>query len=287
MSQDRSSVERTGRDVVIRIRRRKPAEEWRLGRVLSWSTSALIGDPLLILAPLFALVVLMLWVFALEAPGRADVLMPLVSLPPVDSFLDVGVIEITDRGAVEIWLFRSLALFFRTAVFGVLVVLATQRARGELPSLGKAVRTMRERFRTFAFLELVSFAVFGVSLTLGADLASVRDDGAIGTALLFGVLILAGTFVAAAEALPAGAAFRRGNRWLRRRPLGQVALVIVYGFASNGLFRLAAAGEAVPRAFPLTLYAFVAALVTMWTLLAFARRFVLLYGPEESAAGPA
>ncbi|MGH2783669.1 MAG: hypothetical protein ACRDJ1_00220 [Actinomycetota bacterium] len=282
MSEEGSTAER-GRDVVIRIRRRRPAEDWRLGRVLSWSASALFGDPLTILAPLFSVVILMMWAFALGAPARADVMVPLVSLPPLDAFLDVGIIELADRAAAEIWILRTVALALRTAVFGVLVVLALQRARGEVPSLGAATRTLWSRIRTFGFVELVSFAIFGVSLTIGADLASVRDDGAIGTALLFGVLILVGTFVAAGDGLPAGAAFRRGNGWLRRRPLGHLALVLGYGFASNGLFRLAAAGEAVPRAFPLTLYAFVAALVTMWMLLAFARRFTLLHREERPA----
>lgn len=288
VNEDRASVERSGRDVVIRIRRRRPAEPWRLGRVLSWATTALAGDPLLILAPLFGLIVMMLWAFALGAPARADVLMPLLSLPPVDSFLDVGVIEISDRAAVEIWALRTVALTLRTLVFGILVILAIQRACGRLPSLTDALRTLRERWRTFAFLELVSFAVFGVSLTLSADLASVRDDGAIGTALLFGVLILTGPFLAAADGLPAGTAFRRGNRWLRRRPLGHLALVIGYGFASNGLFRLAAAGGAgASKAFPLTLYAFVAGLFTTWMLLVFARRFVLVYASEEAPTGSA
>jgi hypothetical protein len=280
-----SAERERGRDVVIRIRRRRPAEEWRLGRVLSWAAGALAGDPLLILAPMFSLVVVMLWVFALGAPGRADVLMPLVSLPPVDAFLDVGVIEITDRSPVEIWALRTGALVLRTAVFGVLAILATQRARGELPSLGVALQTLRTRFRTFAFLELASFAIFGVSLTLGADVASIRDDGAIGTALLFGTLILIGPFIAAADGLPAGAAFRRGNRWIRRRPLGHLILVLLYGFLANGLYRLAGGGQ-IPQAFPLTLYAFVAALVSVWMLLAFARRSVLLYGSDERAAGP-
>ncbi|HJR19650.1 MAG TPA: hypothetical protein VJ922_08015 [Actinomycetota bacterium] len=282
MNDEGPAAER-GRDVVIRIRRRRPAEDWRLGRVLSWSASALFGDPLMLLAPLFSVVILMLWVFALGAPARADVMVPLVSLPPLDAFLDVGVIELTDRAAAEIWILRSVALALRTAVFGVLVVLAVQRARGEVPSLGAATRTLWRRARTFGFLELVSFAFFGVSLTLGADLASVRDDGAIGTALLFGVMILVGTFIAAADGHPAGAAFRRGNFWIRRRPVGHVLLVLGYGFLSNGLFRLAAAGEAVPRAFPLTLYAFVAALVTMYMVLAFARRFALLYRSERPA----
>lgn len=274
--------DRAGRDVVIRIRRRRPAEAWRAGRVLSWAATALVGDPVLILAPLFSVVVLMMWVFALGAPARADVLVPLVSLPPIDSFLDVGVIELTERAAAEIWALRALALALRTFVFGALVVLALARARGELPSLGAALHVLRTRIRTIAFLELVSFAVFGVSLILGADLASVRDDGAIGTALLFGVAILTGPFLAAADGDPAGRAFRRGNRWVRRRPVGHLALVLLYGFASNGLFRLAAAGEAAPRAVPMTLYGFVASLVTMWMLLAFARRSVLLYGPDGS-----
>ena len=237
----------------------------------------------MILAPLFGVVVLMMWTFALEAPARADVLVPLVSLPPIDAFLDVGIVELTDRAAVGIWILRTVALALRVFLFGLLVVLCVQRARGELPSLGAAMRTLWGRIRTFGFLELASFAIFGVSLTLGADLASVRDDGAIGTALLFGVLILVGPFIAASDGWSAGAAFRRGNSWLRRKPLGHLGLVLLYGFASNGLFRLAAAGEAVPRAFPLTLYAFVAALVTMWFLLAFARRFVLLYRPERPA----
>lgn len=256
--------------------------------MLGWSTTALAGDPLLILAPLFATVMLMLWAFALGAPARPDVLMPLVAMPPVDAFLDVGIIELTDRSAVGIWILRVAALVIRTIVFGVLVILAFQRARGELPSLSNALRTLRARARTFSFLELVSFAVFGVSLILGADLASVRDDGAIGTALLFGVLVLAGPFVAAADGLPAGAAFRAGNRWIRRRPVSHLLLVLGYGFASNGLYRLAAAGGAgANRAFPLTLYAFVGALLTMWILLAFARRYALLYAPDETrtAAG--
>lgn len=275
--------EPSGRDVVIRIRRRRPAEDWRLGRVLAWSAAALVGDPLLILAPLFTLLVLLLWVFALGADARADVLMPLVSLPPVDAFLDVGVIEITERSAIQVWALRTAALAMRTVMFGLLVILAVQRARGGLPSLGEALRTLRYRVRTFAFLELASFAVFGVSLTLGADLASIRDDGAIGTALLFGVAILVGPFAAAAAGRPAGAAFRTGNRWIRRRPLGHLVLVLAYGFASNGLFRLAAAGETGPRPLPLTVYAFVAALFTMWMLLAFARRSALLYGVDEPA----
>lgn len=254
--------------------------------MLGWAATSLAGDPLLILAPLFGLVVFMMWSFALGAEGRADVLMPLMALPPVDSFLDVGVIELAERATVEIWLLRTAALVLRTMVFGTLCAVAVQRASGEVPSLGGAVRTLRECWRTFAFLELASFAVFGVSLTLGADLASVRDDGAIGTALLFGVLILTGPFVAAARGMAAGEAFRRGNRWFRSHPLGHIGTVVLYGFISNGLYRLAAAGEGVPQAFPLTVYAFVAALSTMWILLAVARRMVVLESSAQLPAGP-
>jgi hypothetical protein len=117
VNEEPSSAER--RDVVIRIRRRRSPESWRLGRVLSWSASALFGDPLMILAPLFGVVVLMMWTFALEAPARADVLVPLVSLPPIDAFLDVGIVELTDRAAVGIWILRTVALALRVFLFGV------------------------------------------------------------------------------------------------------------------------------------------------------------------------
>jgi hypothetical protein len=94
------------------------------------------------------------------------------------------------------------------------------------------------------------------------------------------VAILVGAFVAAAaDEAPAGAALRAGLRRLWRRPLGHLALVLLYGFTSNGLYRLASLGEpAIPRAVPLTVYAFLSALVTMGFLLAFARRQVLLDG---------
>jgi hypothetical protein len=269
-----SEQKERGREVVIRIRRRRPAAPWRLSSALSWSAVALAGDPILILAPLFLLVALMLGAFALGAPATADALLSLVALPPVDAFLDVGIIELADRGPAGTWVLRTAALAVRAAAFGVLVHLAVQRARGAAPSLSEAARFVRRRFATLAFLELVSFAVFGVTLTLNADLAATRDDGAIGTALLFGAFLLIGPFIAAAsEELSVGAAFRRGLRWIRRHPLGHFGLVLVYGVVSNGTFRLASMGEpGVQRALPVTLYAFVSALATMWLLLAFARR---------------
>jgi len=246
----------------------------------------LVGDPILVLAPLFFLIALMLLAFALEAPAGPEILVPLVSLPPVDAFTDVGIIGLHDRGTAVTWILRAVALIVRTGVFGIIATLAVQRARGVLPSLGGAARTVWERVRSFGFMELASFAVFGVTLSLGADLASPRDDGAIGTALLFGVAVLAGGFIAAADGLAGGAAFRRGMRWIRRRPLGHLALVALYGFASNGLFRLAAIGEpGKPRALPMMLYAALSALLTMWAVLAFARRHVLLYAEDAPRPG--
>ncbi len=281
------AAEPGGRDIVIRIRRRRAGPPWRLGNVAAWSATALAGDPVLLLIPPFILIALMLFAFALGAPGRTEVILPLVSLPPIDAFQDVVLIDLGARGALATWALRVVALAIRIAVFGILVRLAVTRAREKPASLGDAVAFVRRRLSTLAFLELLSFAAFGVTLSLGADLTSTRDDGAIGTALLFGVLILIGAFVAAAaDEAPAGAALRAGLRRLRRRPLGHILLVLVYGFASNGLYRLASSGESgIPRALPLTLYAFLSALLTMGFLLAFARRQVLL-DAEPAPAKP-
>lgn len=266
------------REFVIRVRRRRAPPPWRLTRVLTWATSALFGDPLLLLAPPFLFVALMLLAFGLGAPGRPEVLLPLVSLPPIDAFQDVVIVDVGAHGDVATWLLRGLMLLVRTAVFGVLLHLVVQRARDRAPALGEAIAFVRRRVTTLAFLELVSFAAFGVTLSLSADLTSTRDDGAIGTALLFGVLLLIGMFVAAAaDEVPAGTAVKRGLRRLVRRPLGHLGLVLLYGAGTNGLYRLASMGETGwPRALPLILYAFVSVLLTTWFLLAFARRQIVI-----------
>ena len=259
--------------------------------MLGWAATALVGDPVVVLTPPFVLVALMLGAFAIGAPGGPEVLMPLVSLPPVDAFSDVVIIDVAAYGDVGTWILRASALIVRTVAFGILLRLAVQRAVGVVPSLGEAAAFVRRRFTTLAFLELFSFAVFGVTLSLSADLASSRDDGAIGTALLFGVAILTGAFVAAASGdVPAGAAIRAGLRRLWRRPLGHLGLVVLYGAASNGLYRLASFGELGRRAVPLTVYSFASALLTMWFLLAFARRQTILEtelatAPDDAAGG--
>ncbi|MFY9588693.1 MAG: hypothetical protein WAT66_14710 [Actinomycetota bacterium] len=283
---DLAGADAGGRDIVIRIRRRKATPPWRLGNVLGWSATALAGDPVLLLLPPFILIGLMLLAFALGAPGRTEVILPLISLPPIDAFQDVVLIDLGSRGALATWVLRTVALAIRVLVFGILVRLAVQRARDAAASLGDAVTFVQRRLSTLAFLELLSFGAFGVSLSLSADLTSTRDDGAIGTALLFGVLILIGAFIAAAaDEAPAGTALRAGVRRVRHRPLGHIVLVLLYGFASNGLYRLASSGESgIPRALPLTLYAFLSALLTTWFLLAFARRQVILDG-EAPATG--
>ena len=257
-----------------------------MSRVLGWSTTSLFGDPVLLLAPLFMFIALMLIAFALGAPGRPEVLLPLVSLPPIDAFQDLVIIDLTSRSDPATWLLRAVALVLRTVAFGVLLHLAVQRARDAVPSLGEAVGFVRRRFSTLGFLELLSFAGFGVTLSIGADLTSTRDDGAIGTGLLFGVWLLIGMFVAVGlEDAPAGAAVKRGIGRVFRRPLGHVGLVLLYGFATNGLYRLASMGETGwPRALPLTLYSFVSALLTMWFLLAFSRRQSLLVLPSPGSA---
>lgn len=259
---------------------------WRLSRVVGWATTSLFGDPVLLLAPVFAFIAMMLFAFSLGAPGRPEVVLPLVSLPPFDAFQDLVIIDITTRSDLATWLLRAVALLLRTAMFGVLLHLAVQRARDAAPSLSDAVAFVRRRFSTLALLQLLSYAAFGMALSVGANLTSTRDDGAIATGLLFGVWLLAGFFVAAAtEEVPAGTAVRRGFGRTIRRPLGNLGLVLLYGFATNGLYRLASTGETGwPRALPLTLYGFLSALLTMWFLLAFSRRQSLLVLPSPGSA---
>jgi uncharacterized membrane protein len=230
----------------------------------------------------------MLLAFGFGAPGRPEVLLPLVSLPPIDAFQDVVIVDLGARGGPATWLLRVLMLLVRTAAFGVLLHLVVQRARDRAPALGEALAFVRRRFSTLAFLELLSFAAFGVSLSLGADLTSTRDDGAIGTALLFGVLLLIGMFVAAAaDEVQAGTAARRGLRRIVRRPLGHIGLVLLYGAGTNALYRLASVGETGwPRALPLMLYSFVSVLVTTWFLLAFARRQMILDADVSAGKTP-
>lgn len=254
--------------------------------MLGWATGALFGDPVLLLTPVFVFIGLMLLAFSLGAPGRPEVMLPLLSLSPIDAFQDVVIIDLTSRADAATWVLRAAALVVRTVTFGVLLHLAAQRARDAVPSLSEAAGFMRRRFSTIGFLELLSFAGFGVTLSLGANLTSTRDDGAVGTGLLFGVWILIGMFVEAAlEEAPAGTAVKRGLGRVFRRPLGHLGLVLLYGFATNGLYRLASMGETGwPRALPLTLYSFVSALLTMWFLLAFSRRQSLLVLPSPGSA---
>jgi hypothetical protein len=254
--------------------------------VAGWATGALFGDPVLLLAPLFVFVALMLLAFSLGAPGRPEVMLPLQSLPPIDAFQDVVIIDLRSRADAATWALRAVALIVRTAAFGLLLHLAAQRAREAVPSLAEARRFVGRRFSTLGFLELLSYAGFGVTLSLGANLTSTRDDGAVGTGLLFGVWVLIGMFVAAGlEEAPAGTAVKRGLGRTWRRPLGHLGLVLLYGLGSNGLYRLASIGETGwPRALPLTLYSFASALLTMWFLLAFSRRQSLLVLPSPGSA---
>src|SRR5206468_5135569 len=102
------------------------------------------------------------------------------------------------------------------------------------------------------------------------------------------VLVLVGMFVAAAaDEVPAGTAVKRGLRRLVRRPLGHLALVLLYGAGTNGLYRLASTGETGwPRALPLAMYSFASVLLSSGVLLAFARRQLMLDAETWIAAPP-
>jgi hypothetical protein len=158
--------------------------------VLGWATSALFGDPVLVLAPPFVFVALMLLVFSLGAPGRPEVLLPLLSLPPIDAFQDVVIIDVAARSDLVTWLLRAAALLIRAAAFGVLLHLAVQRARDRVPSLGEAATFVRRRFSTLAFLELLAFVWVRNQRPLPARVA--RGDGVASRTAAHPVLVRVG-----------------------------------------------------------------------------------------------
>jgi hypothetical protein len=238
--------------------------------------------------PAISLVALILAALALSAPAEPDVLIPLVSLPPVDAYQDVAVVDLGVDGTLQTWVLRLLFWGLRIALFGTFVALAVDRARGRAPELAAALRRVRERVSTLAFLELLSFGAFGATLVLRAGVEEARTDGSIAGALLFGLLFLPNAFVAAvSDGLPAGTALRRSLGWTRHKPLGHLVLIAGYAAALNGLGALATAGETGRlAAFPLTLLAFAAAVVTAIFLVALARRYELLYSDRTSAPAP-
>lgn len=241
----------------------------------------MLGDPASILLPFLVLVVLVLAVLGLGAPGKPEVLVPLVGAPPADAFIDNGTIEMLARAPATRWALRAGFAAARAMAFGLIVAVALRRARAAIPDLREAAALVRSRFRTLAALAVLSSA-FALLLLERSGLDSAREAGVAGTALLVGTLFAPGAFLAAAgDGLPLGRALRRGGAWVGRRPLGHVGLVLLYVATLNGLLRLATFGEpATPRAFPLTLYAFVTAFATQVFATVLARRYVLLYATD-------
>lgn len=265
-----------------RIPRPRPYE---IGSLLPWTLRATCGDPILLLVPLVEVVALTLLVLAVGAPGEPEILLPLVSLPPVDAFQDVGMVDLVAGSEVWTWVLRGLFLVVRVYAFGALAALAIERARGGAPAVRTALARVRERRSTLLFLELVSFGAFGSVLVLRSSLPEARADDSVGAALVFGVLFLPTAFLAAvADGLPAGRALRRSFLWMRRRPLGHLVVSIGYVAALNGLYRLTVAG-AIGRPTPVAtaLFAFAVAFVAMLFLTGLARRYDLLYS-EGSVA---
>lgn len=199
----------------------------------------------------------------------------------------MAVIDLGVDGTVPTWVLRVFFWGLRILLFGTLVALTVDRVRGRAPDLAAALRRVRERLSTLAFLELLSFAAFGATLVLRAGVKEARTDGSIAAALLVGLLFLPNAFVAAvADDLPAGTALTRSFAWVRHKPLGHLVLVVAYAAALNGLGALATAGETGRlAALPLTLLAFGAAIVTAIFLVAMARRYELLY--SDGASVPA
>lgn len=266
--------------------RRPHAHE--IGSLLPWSLVAVLGDPIMILAPFILTAAMILAVLGLGSTGQAQLIVPVVSPPPLDAYQDVGAIQLFAHGTLATWLLRAAFLVLRAGAIAALAGLAIRRARGLVPDLRQALADGVARARTLAGLELVAFGVFASVLVLRASLIEGRNDSSVETALLFGVLFLPTAFIAAlADGLAAGPALRRSFAFLRRRPLGHLTVSFGLFAGVRGIERLATAGElGRPPALSTTLLAFLCALLTMVALTALARRYLLLYSDAAVAARP-
>lgn len=250
---------------------------------MSWATVAVAGDPLLLLIPAAAVVVWLLVALGLGAPARAEVIVPLLTAPPADSYQDIGIAGLAGLTGAASWIARAVFAAGRTLLFASIAVMAVRRAHGDPAGMDSVAAGLRARAGTFAFLGACSFG-YALLVSQQVSLDPGRDASLAATALMAGMLVLPGAFVASATG-------RRGLRALgrgiaARRPLGHVVLVIGYGAAINGLYRLASFGEpGRPRALPMTLYAVACALVTAVFAVTLARRAVLL-DPAGPAAAP-
>lgn len=280
-------------------RGRPRAEPWNVGSLVPWSVIAAFGDPVLLLAPVAATVFGIIAVLGIGAGGScvaggapvpgcpAHVVVPLWSLPPFDAFQDAGAVDLATSKTPLVWALRAAALVGRAAFFGTMAHVALQRAYDRAPETKPAAAAVRSRWRSFVVLELVSFAVFGVPLLLGQGsiLEAGRPVSQVG-ALAGQVLLINAFFAAFAEPGP-GRALVAGLRWMRRKPLGHLALAILATAGSNGVYWLATAGEAGrPRDLTVGLYALVHAVLTTVFLVAFARRWALLYAPGPAPRRP-
>jgi hypothetical protein len=257
---------------------------------------ATVGDPVLLLVPLATAVFGILALLGAGAPTSAacaatrgcatTVLVPVVSLPPFDAYQDAGVVQLTASATVWIWVARLLAVCVRAAVFGTIAHLALQRAHGRAPSLRVATGAVGARYRSLLVLELASFGLFGVPLVLGQGSVILPGRQVSQLGALVGQVLLMNAFLAALGDRSVGGAVVTGFRWVRRRPLGHLAVAVAAAAATNGVFWLARSGEAGPER-PATLAAFALthAFVSAAFLVAFARRFALLYDGAPGRKG--
>jgi hypothetical protein len=265
-----------------RLRPRR-AEPWNIGSVIPWGVIATLGDPLLLILPLLFATAGILATLGIGAPAAPETLVPVWSIPPFDAYQDAGVIDLAVHSTVVTYIVRALFLIVRTALFGTLLHLAMQRSRDAVPALRQAFAAVRRSFGVLLVLELVSWSLFGIPLVLGQGtlLSAGRQVSQLGA--MVGQLVLINAFAAGLDGAGLYRSFRVGLRWTVRRPLGHLALAIVATAASNGVFWVARTGElGSARALPLAAYALAHSVVVVCFLVAFARRYRLLYAPEEA-----
>lgn len=239
----------------------------------------------MLLLPVFIFVAAVIVVVGIGAPGRAEVIVPLIVPPPADAFQDLGIIRIAGTTGLASWLVRIVAALGRIGVVALFAALAAQRSAGAAASIPEARAALRGRGRTLILLGATSFG-FALLVAQRGALDPGRQALVAATALTAGMLVLPGAVIAASTL---GAGYWRSLRLglAPRRPLGHAAIVIGYSASVNGLYRLATFGEVGrPQALPVTLYGIATALLTAVMIAALTRRYLLLVAPGHGKPAP-
>lgn len=197
-----------------------------LTRTLARGAIAVGGSPLVLAVAFAGLLVLWGAFAALKVALSAEGMVYVMGVPPLHVPIDVGVIQSLLRTSSTGALGAVLALGVgRGLILGALAVLVLGAVRGRTE--------LRESLRRLPRVAVAVFGIYGIEVALFLFLL-VFMQAILGAAAALVMLVLGLHFlgfapvVAAAEAVPAGAALRLGFRAARLPGARHVGLVLAY-----------------------------------------------------------